>query len=46
MPGICAICRTGTVLGVGVKVMNKTDEVCGLMERVVEGDRENIQADI
>lgn len=26
------------VLGVGVKVMNKTDEVHGLMECVVEGD--------
>lgn len=45
MPDTCAMYRMGTVLGIGVTVMNKTDEVLSLVEPVVGRDRDNIQVD-
>lgn len=45
VPATCAMYRTGTVLGIGVTVMNKTDEVLSLVEPVVGRDRDNIQVD-
>lgn len=37
--------RSGTVLGIGVKLMNKTDEVLGFVEPLVGRDRDNIRVD-
>lgn len=45
MPGTCAMYRSGTVLGTGVKLMNKTDKVLGFVELLVGRDRDNIQVD-
>lgn len=45
MPDTCAVYRTGTVLGTGVTVMTKTDEVLSPVEPVVGRDRDAIQVD-
>ena len=45
VPGTCAMYRSGTILGIGVKLMNKTDEALGFVESLVGRDRDNIQVD-